>query len=434
MGGGMSDGARLRSVLVVGAGAVGLAAAIALRRALPDAAIDLVQLPVDPDGWIDRLGAASPEIHKFHRQIGLDPRLFVQRAQAEPVHIRHYRRSDGTTAREASTPTIQFVEGVPLHHIWLRHRAEAQTDLPDFAAMLLAIRESREDEGGFGARYDPAAYRALLEQMAAALNIARHDTSDIGIETKGDSITGVTTVAGETLTADLYIDAAGPRSRLLTAMGADWQDWAEWLPAFGLSVAPDISGNPGEESIDWQGARIAWQTRRWRAEIALDPAIPAPGRLTRFWADNAVAIGEAAVRVPSIDGTVMGLALDDIMRLVALLPRPGSAGFDRAEYDRRTHIAHDALADWSCFCVQPMDARRSVALAETLAAFAARGRVAIRELDPVQPGQWLARLMALGPEPQRIDPTALALSEEIVRSTIARGLMSPIIESRVERI
>ena len=77
------------------------------------------------------------------------------------------------------------------------------------------------------------------------------------------------------------------------------------------------------------------------------------------------------------------------------------------------------------FCVQPMDSPTPClpSLSDRLAAFAAREDVLrMRELDPVQPGQWLARLMALGPVPQRIDPTALALSEEIVRSTIARAV------------
>ena len=92
-----------RSVLVIGDGIVGLAAAIALRRALPGAVVTLVQLPADPGGWIDRLGAATPVIHKFHRQIGLDPRLFAQRARAEPVHLRRYVAADGTAIREAAT-------------------------------------------------------------------------------------------------------------------------------------------------------------------------------------------------------------------------------------------------------------------------------------------------------------------------------------------
>jgi len=409
-----------RSVLVVGDGIVGLAAAIALRRALPNAAITLAQLPGDEDGWIDRLGAASPVIHKFHRQIGLDPALFVRRAGAEPVFLRRYARADGSEVREASTAAIAFVEGVALHQIWLRHRAESDDAAPDFAAMLLALRDARGDEGGFGARFDAPAYAALLGEMAAALGIARHDVDRIGVETDGAAIAGIVTPAGETLTADLYIDAAGPCSRLLSALDIGWHDWSPWLPALTLAVAPGGGGAVGEEVLATTPDGLDWQTRRWRATIAPGGG-PAPGHLAQSWQGNAVAIGAAAVRVPAADGSLLGHALEDILRVIALLPRPGGAGSDTREYVRRTAIAQDALADWSSLCLASGDAARPDGLAAILDAFDARGRVAPRELDPIAPGQWLARLMALRPPPRRLDPTALALPPDIVRTTIARA-------------
>ena len=408
-----------RSVLVIGDGIVGLAAAIALRRALPGAVVTLVQLPADRGGWIDRLGAASPVIHKFHRQIGLDPRLFARRAGAEAVHLRRYVAADGTAVREAATAAIPFVEGVALHQIWLRHRAETTDATPDFAAMLLALRDARGDEGGFGARFDAAAYAALLGDMAATLNIVRHDAAGIRVETDGEAIHGIATSAGETLTADLYIDAAGSRSRLLAALNVGWLDWSPSLPALTLAVAPGGAGAIGEEVLTAASDALHWQTRPWSATIA--PGGGAPGRLAQSWRGNAVAIGEAAVRVPAADGSLLGHALDDILRVIALLPRPGSGGSDIGEYVRRAAIAQVALADWSSLCLVAADGPRPDGLAAILAAFDARGRIAPRELDPIAPGHWLSRLMALRPPPRRIDPTALALAPDIVRTTIARA-------------
>jgi len=408
-----------RSVLVIGDGIVGLAAAIALRRALPGAVVTLVELPTDPVGWIDRLGAATPVIHKFHRQIGLDPRLFAQRARAEPVHLRRYVAADGTAIREAATAAIPFVEGVALHQIWLRHRAQTVDATPDFAAMLLALRDARGDEGGFGARFDAAAYAALLGDMAATLNIVRHDAAGIRVETGGEAIQGIVTPAGETLTADLYIDAAGSRSRLLSALGVGWLDWSPSLPALTLAVAPGGDGAIGEEVLTTASGALHWQTRPWSATIAAGG--DAPGRLVQSWQGNAVAIGEAAVRVPVADGSLLGNAFEDILRVIALLPRPDGQGRDTREYVRRTAVAQDALGDWSSLCLAPDGAARSDSLIAMLAAFDARGRIAAAELDPIAPGQWLARLMALRPPPRRIDPTALALSEDIVRTTIARA-------------
>lgn len=413
-------GALTRSVLVVGDGIVGLAAAIALRRALPGAAITLVKLPADENGWIDRLGAASPVIHKFHRQIGLDPALFVRRAGAEPVFLRRYVRTDGSEIREASTAAIAFVEGVPLHQIWLRHRAESGDAAPDFAAILLALRDARGDEGGFGARFDAAAYAALLTEMAAALGIVRHEAERIGVETDGAAIKGITTAAGTALAADLYVDAAGPRSRLLAALGVEWHDWSRFLPASTLGLAAANPGPVGEERLATTPAGLHWQTRRWSATIAPGGGT-APGRLAQSWRANAVAIGAAALHVPAADGSLLGHAFEDILRVIALLPRPGGQGSDIDEYVRRTAIAHDALADWSSLCLVREDSARPASLGAILDAFDARGRIAPRELDPIATGQWLSRLMALRPPPRRLDPTALALPPDIVRTTIARA-------------
>lgn len=408
-----------RSVLVVGDGIVGLAAAIVLRRALPGADVALVRLPPDPDGWVDRLGAANPAIHKFHRQIGLDPRLFVQRAGAEGVHLRRNIRPDQPEMREACTATIPFVEGVPLHHIWLRHRADTGETAPDFAAMMLALRDARGDEGGFGPRFDPAAYAALLTDMAAALNIIRHDSDAIRVETEGGAIRHIVTAAGATLAADLYVDAAGPRSRLLAALGAEWRDWSAWLPSRAITLEPGSKDTTGEEILATAGEEMRWQTRPWSATIA--PGGRAPGRFVQGWHANAVAIGEAAVHTPVIDGSLLGTALEDILRVIALLPRPGGQANEVSEYVRRTAIAHDALADWSGLAFAADSTGLPDSLTDILAAFEARGRVALHELDPLPPGQWLARLMALRPPPRRVDPTALALPEAIVRTTIARA-------------
>lgn len=421
MGSGVSMSADLtRSVLVVGDGLVGLAAAIALRRALPSAAIRIVQLPADRNSWLNRLGAASTTIHRFHRQIGLDPQVFARRTNAEPVYLRHYSRNDQPPVREASTPTIPFVDGVPIHHIWLRHRRERGENAPDFAAMLLALREARSAEGGFGARFDIAAYQTLLGEMAAALDIGVATATDVTVTAENGAIAGVLADGKEAHTADLYVDAAGPCSRLLAALGVGWTDWSDWLPKLSLSVAPDGGGTSGEEQMSYADGAIAWQTRLWRAELTPASAAPLPGCLDRYWLGNAVAIGEAAVSAPAGDGAGLGMALEDILRLIALLPRPDGAGYEQREYDRRTAVAYRALAQWCGLTIAP-DAAGPPGLAEARDAFATRGRVVVDELDPTPRGAWLSRLMALGPAPQRVDPTAWALPDTIISSTIARA-------------
>lgn len=414
-------GDHLRSIIVLGNGIAGYAAAIALARALPRAEIRLVLLPPDPESWIDRIGAASNAIHRFHQQIGLDPRLFVQEARAEPVHLRRYRQRDGSTAREASTDSIAFVEGVPLHHIWMRHRRTQNGAGPDFAAMLLALREARSDTGGFGVRYDAAAYHALLARMATALPIAIVPVDAIEVIAAAGRIEAIEGDASGPMRADLFVDAAGPVSHLLDAAGVEREDWSPWLPPRALEDIGPGAGEPGEETLTFETGAADWQTRRWRIRASVSSGAARPGHYRSCWAGNAVAIGEAAAFAPTLDGTGLGLALEDIMRLIALLPRPGSSGTDKSEYDRRTAIAHQALANWSSLSFADADTVPPPPLTPILDAFAQRSRIAVDELDPIPPGAWLARLMALGPQPQRIDPTALALPEAVVAATMTRA-------------
>ena len=417
----MTPDVRTRSVLVIGDGIAGLAAAIALHRALPGAQVKLVMLALGDGVWINRLGAAPPLLARFHRQIGLEAALFHRRCSANAVRLRHYLTHGRSTVREACTSAIPFVEGVPLHQLWLRSIASEPFATPDFAALLLQLREANEEEGGFGTRYDAIAYQALLTEMAAALGIERVDVAHIDIDVNDATVRAIVTDGGVRLQADLYVDTAGPHSRLLEATGVGWVDWSHFLPAMALSVDQRRHTTAAEEIIESRVDGVSWQTTAWTAFLAPDETAAPSGRMACFWHRNVVAIGDAAAHVPVIDGAKFGRALEDILRIIALLARPGSSERAQQEYERRTMIAYESLLAWTSLSAAQVDAARPASLASILDAFAARGRVATIELDPTTPGEWLARLMTLGPKPQRIDPTAWALPEDIVRSTIARA-------------
>ncbi len=418
----MIAGRRLQSVVVVGDGIVGLMASITLRRALPNAQIRLVMLPDNGISWLNRLGACGPNIQRFHRQIGLSASVFAKRTRADMVHLRHYHRAGGTSVREACTPTVNFVEGVPLHHIWMRHCKDTGATTPDFAAMLLALQEARGEEGGFGVRFDAAAYQALLTEMARALQVEVIAADDISVTVDSDAVQAITTEGGLSLSADFYIDSAGPWSRLLAARGVAREDWSTLVPPYAVTVESAATGPTGEERLTHDGNATVWRTSAWTARLQPDANSPAPGRMARPWNGNVVALGEAAMHVPLSDGMGLSHAIEDILRLIALLPRPNAAGDERAEYNRRTRIAQDAMADWRSLNFATDASSRPDTLTALLDAFAARGRVATTELDPIPTGAWLSRLMVLRPMPRRVDPTALALPDSIIQSTIARAV------------
>ena len=67
----------IRSVVVAGAGIVGLSAAIAFARALPRVEVTVLETPPDPADPTELLATTLPTVHRFHAAIGLDELALV---------------------------------------------------------------------------------------------------------------------------------------------------------------------------------------------------------------------------------------------------------------------------------------------------------------------------------------------------------------------
>ena len=70
----MTRRAPIASVAVLGAGIVGLSAAVAFARALPGLTVTLIETPDDPMALVDHLPGTLSSITEFHDRIGLRER------------------------------------------------------------------------------------------------------------------------------------------------------------------------------------------------------------------------------------------------------------------------------------------------------------------------------------------------------------------------
>jgi tryptophan halogenase len=392
-------------LLVLGGGIAGLSTALALRKAMPGAAVTLVAIPPDMRGFTDRIGAAGGAMARVHAALGIDHADLAARigglAEAGSTFVDWAGPGSQFTIRRGIA--MQFVDGIARHQLWLRNRTEGFAPAQPWAEGAVAADT--------GLRFDVEAYGRLLAGLLGRFGIEVAQSAAVRIETgAADTIEAVTTAEGQRLTADLYLDCTGPSALLMQALGAMAEPWPE-LPGLAVSgiaatrtaAAPHLYVGPVA-----QGLVLDTGIQSFRLEALLQAApcgaFPVP------WIGNVIAIGEAAAMLPPLEGQHFELLHAELLRLMALLPS-GRGAEVRGEYVRRARQARDYRRDW-CAAHWPERGPHPEGLAHLLAQFDARGRLPVRDGDPIAKGEWIDLLIGLGRAPARIDPTALAVSPQ----------------------
>lgn len=311
-------------VVVVGAGLVGAAAALALgRRGLRTALVERQPPAVPGDTWDTRIYAISPASQHFLESIGAWERLDVKRVQ--PV----YRMDVGGDAG-GSVRLDAYESGVP---------------------QLAAILESGRLQ------------HALWQALEADGNVALHCPASIARQVREQDVTRMTLDDGTTLEADLVVGADGASSaiRAWAGIGAtstpygqsgvvanfecerphrgtafQWffdHDILAWLPLAGgdggnrMSIVWSTPPSHADALVALDGAELARQVQaaghEQLGELRLiTPAAAFPLRLIRV--EHAVApgvalIGDAAHGVHPLAGQGVNLGFGDAEALVDVL-------------------------------------------------------------------------------------------------------------------
>ena len=380
--------ARTRSVAVLGGGIAAVAAAVAFRRALPDAEVGLFAAG---DGEPEYLGAAAPFIHEFHRLIGIQPELFRRRASAVAVHEAEIRSASRPPFRMVPLEVMPHVEGAALHQLWLRRTAADLAAGPQWPEVARRARRGDDLADGLGVRFDAQAYLALLRELAAHVGVKLFDEAANRAELAQAH--------------DLVIDTRE-------------SEQAGWLCIQGVpgdirwKVRPQPGANAEPlETLEIAPPRVAWDSGAWQADARIDAQARPAGQSRAPWTGNLLAIGRAAQQCETFDGQPLAVALAGIARALEFLPRPGGSGRETEEYNRRMNAIHGFLLDWAAARWGTADAP-TAGLAALRGQFDERGRIPFRDEDPVPAGQWLGWLLGSGERPRHIDLTAMALPEE----------------------
>ena len=430
----MNDRA-IRSITVAGDGLVGLSAALAFSRALPQATVTILALPPGPTELADLLPSTLPTIGRFHAAIGFDELQLVA------GNIAHHHLGTRFTGFGPEPWTHSFGEvgqgegAVPFHQLWLRAQQEGRNlpyDRYSAASVIGGMGKFVHPSGDvasplssyiYGLRLNPARYRAKLDQ--ATRHLRRIESNDVVVERRADgAIAALLVDGGQREEADLFLDCTGSRTLLRADKGTSLEDWSDWITATDMDFVwtDDAAPDPLDHVVrDGSSISLSASSPGANLTASFRPGTSVrPGRTTPF-VGNVLALGEAAVVLGPVQGTGLSLAHNAILRAIDLLPGRNCHPLELAEYNRLTAQETERARDFvALHHLNTWSAPPPPSLARTLQQWRARGRLPFFEEETFDQSSWVQALIGIGALPEAVAPLALAVDSNAAASAMAK--------------
>jgi tryptophan halogenase len=459
---------RIQSVAVVGRDAPLWIAAAALQRSLARTGLKVQAVELDTRLAEVDAYAAVPSLAAMNRLLGLEERLvlnvcsgvtmvgqrFTNRAKGAPPFFVAY---DDEPPPGGDLPFVQY---------WAKGALEGlRIGLEDFSlasacARLNAVStfdgEPRPLSASYGYHLDAPAYSELVKQLALRLGVEVAAAGVRNVDVEGDRIAGIDLADGTRLAADLYIDASGRESRLISKLaGAAFDSWSQWLPCDRLltASAPRLGRLPAYSQVSafrggWVGlfplqsrtpVVAAYNSHVVRdgeaAELAAviarmpisgDAVVSElrPGMQRSPWIGNCIAVGEAAVALDPIDALELQVTHGCISHLMTVFPATADEFPEAEAYNRSIASFASNLRDFQAahyllnrrydepFWDRLRETEPPGSLKRKVDMFAARAVVPLSDDETFHEPIWAALLIGCGVAPQGYDPRVDSLPDE----------------------
>lgn len=440
-----------KTIIVCGGGLAGNMTAISLANGLgPDH--DLIQLRTTEAPAEDMVygNASDPDSYNFLRNAGLDePTLVLDSATSFSYGTCFRRWLTSRSWMQCHQAPFPLLAGIPLRHHLTRAGmslepllVSAQAAQAGGFAHPLSDRESVLSQAEYGYQFDGAEWTALLERRIAESRIRRIDSPVRSIEVGGDRLTSIQLETGETVTADLFVDASGPLRQSIHAAGGRF------------NVERTIYVTAHKQRVDQLGPpyrTVELNTQGWTSTAHLQNAEHALhvsaaitesagaaglrvelGALEEAWIGNCVAIGHAASVIEPLTPAPLIMLRRDIERLLELIPVAPDMTVERREFNRRFQedfehikIFQDALlmsneAPDSPYWHQASQSSVSAKLGRKITQFENRGILAGYDLEPFSDEDWTIAHIGMGRQPKQYDRQVERVPEEESRTGLAR--------------
>lgn len=456
--------APIRTIVIVGGGVTGWAAAAGIANSLRNKNVSVVLLDIPMSEASACPQSTLPQTLAFHRHLGIDERDIMRAADGAfrlgteycglPAACRGQLRPFGSAG--ASIGFILF------HHFAtkLRHNG-GDIALNDYSVTAAAARLgtfSHPDEESpsllsrlaYGLNLDSTGYTSLLRRYAEQLGVTAMsgETGEVALRDNDGSIEAVTFTDGRRIEADLFIDCSGERGLLIeVALQSGYEDWSQWLPcdrAVGIrstttgDVATVVRCSASDAGWIVQtplrtttSTQYIFSSRHLDNDQALDALRTFPdatdnvdtwqysirnGHRRKFWIKNCIALGAAAGAFEALEMTGLHLLQSGLTRLLGMLPDAACHASIAAEYNRVTGQEYAHIRDYLAFNYVVASGRqtpfwqerRSVAapdsLTHKLQLFESHGRFTNFDHETFSRENWASLFINGGRWPQHYDP------------------------------
>ncbi len=451
----MTDGARIRSIAVVGNGASGwlVAAMLAKRLAGHVDTIIVLELPHTKGG--NAVGL-SPASRAFHKMLGISEKRLETACSATPklgIAYQDWLRpnSDGLFVYGRCG---QMIDGVEFHHFLSRLRAQGRQLQPtDYSIAAHVIDQgqfapdslSAGQDVPYGWHMDLSAYGESMKKLATAMAVETvpGHVAEVEIDPNTGQITSLNLTDGRRIDADYYFDCSGSEAQLMTALGVSYVDWAHWLPVnqrqYGdpqavsqplvTQIQPEHSGWKQLLPLDQRVGSVVTS-----AELATDGRSVCPlrpGHQAAFQVGNCTAIGSAAGYPGDLVVDPLQLTQSAVLRWLDWMPGRVPNPHLAEQYNRATTQEYDRVRDVHLLHLHQAAQTRSavsefwnqiyqVELPDTLRyrreLFEETGKWAFYEGESVSKEAWIAIMLALEIWPTRYDRLAQSVAPEALLS------------------
>ena len=352
----------VRRVVIAGGGTAGWMAAAAISKVL-GRALEVILVESEEIGTVGVGEATIPTLITYHRLLGIDERAFMAASQATVklgISFEHWR-SEGHRYIHSFGVTGKDHWSAGFQHFWLKGRERGlASGYEDYCIELQAALQHRfahlpRYHMNYAYHLDASRYARFLREMSERHGCRRIEgrIAEVLTDEASGFIAALRLQDGTTIEGDLFVDCTGFRALLIgQTLGVGFEDWSHWLlndRAIATQTtavrAPEPYTRAIAEKWGWQwriplqhrvGNGIVYSSRhvgddeaRERFLSSLEgevmrspwPVRFRPGRRTRCWHRNCIALGLAGSFIEPLESTTIHLIQRGIVRLVQAFPQ-----------------------------------------------------------------------------------------------------------------
>ena len=450
----------IKSIIIVGGGITGVTVASAIAKSLPQLKITIIGADDEQSEALSML----PQVHEFHRQLGIDEKALMRATEATFKLATIYQdwNNLGHSYTQPLGPHGAVTEFIGFQHFATKmHQSGDNTAYGEYALSAVAAENNRfmhpeKDPNSifstiaYSLHIDAKAYKKYLVNHLLQDNIDFNTESiaNVSLDEDNGFIKSVTLENGENLKADFFVDCSGNDASLIEKiLGIGLEDWSCWLPANRvLSVSIKSKGevmpytqvagktngwfrhvpllNTVERDFVFNSEEVSVPEATEIITAGLSPAsLSEPtlrdfhsGQRQQHWYKNCIAFGSAAADFVSLEVSGLQLVQMAVQRFINLFPDQSCNQILVDEYNRLTKFELDNVRDYTLLHYLSVTRKDSTiwnqwrahplpdSLKNKVSLFNIHGQTASYELETFLEGSRASTFIGLDMWPDKYDP------------------------------